>query len=364
MARRYRDLYPEVASFENLWYAYKAAAKGKRATREVVRFEYHVEERLLELERGLADRSYSPGAYRSFYIRDPKRRLISAAPFRDRVVHHALCQVTEPLFERTFIGDSYANRNGKGTHAALDRAQGLARSYRYCLQCDVRQYFPSIDHEILFSLLARKLDDPDLLWLCRRILAGGEGVLAGEYTQVFFPGDDLLAAARPRGLPIGNLTSQLWANLYLNELDQYVKRVLHCPAYVRYVDDFLLFADDKATLWAWKAAIRERLAALRLTLHEASSTVYPVATGIPFLGFRLYPERRLIKRRNANLFARRLRRGARACERGELDIGDLWTRVLGWEAHAAHGHTRGLRAALLGRTCIGPRQGAAASSAP
>ena len=150
------------------------------------------------------------------------------------------------------------------------------------------------------------------MWLVDRILAGGAGVLANEYEMVYFPGDDLFAVKRPRGLPIGNLTSQFWANVYLNELDQFVKRQLRCPAYLRYVDDFLLFADDKRQLWEWKDAIRERLAGLRLTLHERESTVYPVTGGIPFLGFRVYPDHRRLKRRNGVAFARRLRRLASA----------------------------------------------------
>jgi retron-type reverse transcriptase len=352
MPKRYRDLYRRIATFETLWHAYKAAARGKRLGQEVARFEFHVEERLLELERQLLAGRYRPGGYRSFYIRDPKRRLISAAPFRDRVVHHALVRVTQPLFERAFIGDSYANREGKGTHAALDRAQHFARRYRYVLQCDVREFFPSIDHAILKDLLARKLACPDTLRLCGLILDGGAGLLDGEYTPVFFPGDDLLAAARPRGLPIGNLTSQFWANVYLNELDQCVKRELGCAAYLRYVDDFLLFADDKPRLWAWKEAIRERLAALRLTLHERSSTVYPVANGIPFLGFRLYPDRRRLKRRNAVMAGRRLRRAARAHARGECRMFGVWQTYLGWEAHAAHGNSGGLRVRMLAQTAV------------
>ena len=345
--KRYRNLYPEIASFINLWHAFNSAAKGKRIKDQVVRFEFHVEERLLELEHQLRAKTYRPGAYRSFFIRDPKLRLISAAPFRDRVVHHALYRVVEPIFERTFIGDSYANRLGKGTHAALDRAQQFARRYRYVLQCDVREFFPSIDHRIMRGILARKLADDDVLWLCDRIIDGGAGVLDGQYTQVFFPGDDLLAAARPRGLPIGNLTSQFWANVYLNELDQFIKRELRCGAYLRYVDDWLLFADDKATLWSWKEATRERLAGLRLSLHEASSTVYPVGNGIGFLGFRLYPDHRRLRRRNGVMFQRRLRRVVRVRRRGECGMGPIWDCVRGWESHANHGDTAALQAAML-----------------
>ncbi len=313
----------------------------------VADFEFDLERNLFDLQAELLDGSYRPGAYRSFYIRDPKRRLISAAPFRDRVVHHALCNVIGPLFERTFIGDSYANRVGKGTHAALDRCQSFARRYRYVLQCDIEQFFPSIDLTILREMLARKLADDATMALVDRILEGGAPVLTGEYAMHWFPGDDLFAVNRPRGLPIGNLTSQFWANVYLNALDQYVKRELRCAAYLRYVDDFLLFSNSKRELWAWKDAVRAKLANLRLTLHERESTVYPVTNGIPFLGFRVYPTHRRLKRRNGVLFARRYRRMRRAVACGELRLADVRTRVRGWIAHAAHGNTWRLRRALL-----------------
>jgi RNA-directed DNA polymerase len=348
VARSYDHLYPSLTSFENLYYAYRKAAKGKRGQPAVATFEFYLERDLCELQDDLEAQTYRPGPYCSFYIRDPKRRLISAAPFRDRVVHHALCNVIEPAFERTFIGDSYANRAGKGTHRALDRAQAWAARHRYVLQCDVEQFFPSVDHAILRAILARKLADGQVMWLAGRILDSGAGVLRDEYEMVYFSGDDLLAAGRPRGLPIGNLTSQFWANVYLNELDQYVKRTLHCPAYLRYVDDFLLFGDDKNQLWDWKEAIRERLAALRLTMHERESTVYPVKDGIPFLGFRVYGDHRRLKRRNGVAFARRLRGWRRQMARGELAPAEITPRVRGWAAHAAHGDTWRLRGSLLG----------------
>jgi retron-type reverse transcriptase len=347
MATQYRDLFTQLVCFDNLWLAYRKAAAGKRRRAPVAEFERKLEDNLLSLQDRLLDRSYRPGPYCSFHIRDPKHRLVSAAPFVDRVVHHALCNVIEPLFERTFVGDSFANRVGKGTHAALDRAQQHARRWPYVLQCDLRQFFPSIDHAVLRAILARKIADADVLWLIDVILDNGADVLRDEYTQVFFPGDDLLATMRPRGLPIGNLTSQFWANVYLNELDQCVKRELRCPAYVRYVDDFLLFANDKRTLWSWKDAVRDTLNRLRVTLHERSSTVFPTATGIPFLGFRVYPDHRRLKRRNGVAFARRLRRNRDAVARGDISCDQLRTSVQAWIAHAAHGDTWGLRRALL-----------------
>jgi RNA-directed DNA polymerase len=341
------NLYASLTSFQNLYRAYRKAARGKRGQPAVAAFEFDLEGQLFQLQSDLQTRAYQPGPYRSFHIRETKRRLVSAAPFRDRVVHHALCNVIEPLFERTFIADSYANRVGRGTHRALDRAQAFARHYPFVLQCDLEQFFPSVDHAVLHAVLARKIADPGVLWLAKRILASGERVLESEYTLTYFPGDDLFAANRPRGLPIGNLTSQFWANVYLNELDQFVKRKLKCRGYLRYVDDFLLFSEQKRQLWSWKTAISDFLASLRLTLHKRESTVYPVKNGIPFLGFRLYPSHRRLKRRNGVAFARRLPQWYAALARGEMTLEELQSRVRGWISHAKHGNTWGLRQALL-----------------
>jgi len=206
-------MYAELCSRDNLLLAYAKASRGKRGQPGVAAFERRLEDHVLDLQQALLAQTYQPGRYHSFYIHDPKHRLISAAPFRDRVVHHALCNLIEPIFERGFIADSFANRVGKGTHRALDRCQQFARRYRYVLQCDLKQYFPSIDHALLSAALARKTSDPQVMWLVGQILASGAGVLSEAYDMVYFSGDDLLAFHRPRGLPIGNLTSQFWANV-------------------------------------------------------------------------------------------------------------------------------------------------------
>lgn len=347
MARRAYDLFSQVHDFANLIQAEKTAARGKRGRPDVATFEYHLEENLLTLRDELRAKTYHPGPYRRYTIREPKERVISAAPYRDRVVHHALCRVIEPYFERRFIGDSYASRVGKGTHKALDRCTQFARRYPYVLRCDIVQFFPAIDHAILRRELACVIGDSDALWLCDRILAGGANELGGQYTPVRFAGDSDEDLIRPRGLPIGNQTSQFWGNVYLNALDQFVKRTLRCAGYVRYVDDFLLFGDDKATLHHWKREIIAFLAILRLTLHEVESAVFPVTTGIPFLGFRVYPDHRLLRRRNAVAFARRYRALRSAYTAGELSFDRLTASVQGWVAHVAHADTWGLRTALL-----------------
>ena len=155
--KTYKNIYPKICAYENLYESWRRAARGKRRSPEVAAFEYHLIDNLLQLEEELRDQTYRPGPYRHFYIYQPKRRRISAAPFRDRIVHHALVGQIEPIFEARFCRDSYACRRGKGTHAALDRCQGFARRYLYVLQCDLVQFFPSIDHAILRDILFRQI---------------------------------------------------------------------------------------------------------------------------------------------------------------------------------------------------------------
>jgi retron-type reverse transcriptase len=341
----------QLHSFDNLLLAYRKASQGKRGHADVAEFEYKLEDNLLQLGRELQDQSYQPGEYHSFYIHDPKKRLISAAPFRDRVVHHALCNLIEPVFEQSFIEHSYANRVGKGTHKAIDQAQKYARRFKYVLTCDVRQFFPSIDHAILTSIFQTQTSEvfktSEVFLLIQKILHSGINVLREEYDMVYFAGDTLLAANRPRGLPIGNLTSQFWANCYLNPFDHFVKRNLRCQGYLRYVDDFLLFSNDKAELHQWREAIIRRLAKYRLTLHESKCQPRPVAEGIPFLGFVIFPEHRRLKQQRGIAFQRKLK-NLWALRRAEkITFQQLNASVQGWINHVRFANTWRLRGATL-----------------
>jgi retron-type reverse transcriptase len=253
----------------------------------------------------------------------------------------------EPIFERRFIHDSYACRAGKGTHRAADRAQAFTRANRYVLKCDIKQFFPSIDHAILRGALSHVIADGDVMWLIDQILASGDGILDSEYTMQWFPGDTLLARLRGRGLPIGNLTSQFWANVYLNELDQFVKRELRCRHYLRYADDFLLFHDDKAQLHAWRQHLIAFLAGLRLKLHERKSTVALTRDGVDFVGYRIFPDHRRLRKDNVHAFARRLRGMRDAYHRGEMTLDEVQQSVQSWVAHAAHADTYRLRERLF-----------------
>jgi hypothetical protein len=274
-------------------------------------------------------------------IHDPKQRKISAAPFPDRVVHHALCNVIEPIFERQFIPDSYANRKHKGTRRAVNRLQAFARRYRYVLRVDIVKHFPSIDHSVLLDVLAETIEDDAARWLVERIIRSGEGVLDDEYEIVYFPGDDLFAACRPRGLPIGNLTSQFWSNVYLTPLDRFVTRDLRCSSYLRYVDDFAFFSDSKRQLYDWKRSIKDFLCVLRLIIHEAQAQVIPCEHGIPWLGFVVYPTHRRVKARNVVKFSRRLRaRWAEYCS-GKITFAEFDASVQGWINHVRYADTWG-----------------------
>ena len=338
-----------ISSWENLLQAYRKAALGKRGRQSTARFEHQLADHLLDLQNDLRTHCYRPGSYINFYIHEPKQRLISAAPFRDRVVHHALCNVIEPRFERRFIYDSYANRIGKGTHRAVDRLQYFSRRNRYVLRLDIVKHFPSLDHAVLRETLARVIKEHDVLWLVDTILNSGVGVLDGAYVMAWFPGDDLLSVLRPRGLPIGNLTSQFWSNCYLDPFDHFVKRELRCRAYLRYVDDLALFSDSKRELWRWKKAIVERLSDLRLKTHE-NAQVAPVSTGVPWLGFVVFPTHRRLKARNVRNFSRRMRKSWQSCCEGEIGLDEFSTLVQGWVNHARYADTWGLRRQLLGQS--------------
>jgi len=355
--KTYKNLYPQIHNFGNLYIAFLAARKAKRDRVAVASFEFDLEHNLIELETELRDQTYQPGGYTNFYVYEPKRRLVSAAPFPDRVLHHALCQVIQPIWEKRFIHTSFACRKGKGTHKALDQCHTYVRQYRYAFQGDIVKYFPSIDHTLLRGLLTRRIADARTLWLIDLILNSGAGILSQEYPMTYFAGDDLFAANRPRGLPIGNLTSQFWANVYLHELDQFVKHQLHCPAYLRYMDDFVLFADDKAQLQEWKAAVRDFIAAhLRLVLHPKKSLVFPVKIGVDFCGFRIYPTHRRLRRSSIRRFVRRFRHQRAAYQCGELSLEEMSISVRSWIAHAAHGDTFRLRARLFADYPLGAPQ--------
>ncbi len=259
------------------------------------------------------------------------------------MVHHALCNIIEPLFEAQFHPHSYANRVGKGTHRAIDTLQAFTRAHRYVLRADIVKHFPSIDHALLFDILADTVRDEHTRWLIQQIISSGADVLRDEYEMVYFEGDDLPAANRERGLPIGNLTSQFWSNVYLNPFDWFITQELGCRAYLRYVDDFALFSDSKRQLYEWKQALMDFLATLRLTIHEPQAQVIPTKDGIPWLGFVVHPTHRRLKSRNVVRFTRRFEHNIDLYEQGKITFAELDASVQGWINHVRYADTWGLR---------------------
>jgi len=229
-------MYARFCDEENIYNAYLKARNGRRYKDEILRFSYNIEKNLQNIVYELRNNKYKHGLYYEFVVNDSKKRIIRAAPFKDRIIHHALCNIIEPIFEKSFIFDSYACRLGKGLHKAIKRFKQFLRIIKlknnlkdynniYVLKCDIVQYFNSVNKNILFELIKRKIKDENILAIILIILNSYE-----------------------KGLPIGNLTSQLFANIYLHELDFYIKNELKCKYYIRYMDDFIIFDFDKKKL--------------------------------------------------------------------------------------------------------------------
>lgn len=330
--RRYGNLWSSLVSWPNLLRAARKAQRGKRDKGAVQRFNFGQETELLRLQDELEAGTYQPGAFRSHWITRPKPRMISAAPYRDRVVHHALMNIFEPILERHFHPDSYACRAGKGTHAAVRRLQVLMRRNRYAVHCDIRKYFPSIDHEVLKATFRRLLKDRRVLWLMDLIVDSSN---PQEPVLDWFPGDDLFSPSeRPRGLPIGNLTSQWFANWMVNDVDHFLTSGLGVGGYVRYCDDMILLDDDRRRLRLAVDALRQQLAALRFRLHEERMHVRPVRAGLAFVGYRVWPAFCLVRKENVRAFRKRLRFLKAQYARGAVGPDDVHRRLAGWIGHA------------------------------
>jgi RNA-directed DNA polymerase len=310
--KRVGDLFDQVIAFENLLASFRAAAKGKRDRPEAIHYRHALEPNIFRLRDRLAAGDYAFGPYRRFRLFDPKPREIVAAPFEDRIAHHALCNVLVPVFEPTFIRDTYACIEGRGTHAAVLRLQGFMRSpgATHALQCDVRKYFQSVDHRVLKGLVRRKVKDARVLDLVDRVID------SAPTSPARGPG---------KGLPIGNLTSQLFANVYLDPLDHFVKEGLRVKRYVRYVDDFVALGSGREDLLRVRgeiaAFLRERLL---LAPHPDKCHVFPARRGITFLGYRVFANRIRVKTATLVRMRRREHEARRAYWDGEIAREDYW----------------------------------------
>lgn len=317
----------EFVSFENLWKAWRKARRGKRKKDGCLLFEAHLEEEILHIQEQLIAGSFSFAPYRTFTVYEPVERLIAAAPFKDRVVHHAIMNVLEPLLEASMIEHSYACRKNKGTHKALATAQQFLKPSTWVLKLDIRKYFFSIDQEILLRKLGDILPSHRMLELITVLLKTYE---SGQQYYFPLPGDDLFSATRTRGLPIGNLTSQWLANFYLSAFDHFVCRDLDASGYVRYMDDMIVYGSSKEEVTTWKAQIIQQLAKDRLTVHPKKTQIFPVKNGVKFLGHHLWRCRRRVLRPNLKRFKKRMKRRTHEWENAWIDRSAIAQGLNGW----------------------------------
>lgn len=323
--KTYKNLFEQISDFHHLYHSFTEARRGKRCCPEVQSFEYCLEEMLFEIIEELNEEQYKWSEYRSFWISDPKQRLIHAAPFRDRVVHHAIHHVLEPIFESSMIYDNYACRKGKGTLAAVQRYDAFVRKIKgsgYVLKCDIHKYFASIDHEILKFLLRRKIGDQKLLRLLDSLIDSHQDCGA-------------------KGIPIGNLTSQLFANIYLSPLDHFIKEQLRQRYYIRYMDDFVILLEEKKEAWMILEEIRNFLSdQLRLQMNPKRVSVSPIEKGIDFLGYVIFTGGyKRIRQRNVVNFRRRLESLKVDFTQGAVSYEHVRASIASWVGLAKHANS-------------------------
>ena len=341
LMKTYKHLFERMWSHENLLEAVRKAKKGKSKKSYVIEFEANLENELLKLQQELSSKTYLPSPLTTFIVRDPKTRKISASHFRDRVVHHALCNIISPIFESRFIHDTYANRKGKGTLAALKRFDLFLRKVTrngadvrgkenrivgYALKIDIKHYFENVDHQILLSILRRRICDEGVIDLIKTILANHKTGTPGK------------------GMPLGNLTSQFFANVYLGELDNFVKHELKAKYYLRYVDDFVILGRDGRELEGIGNRVNSFLIdSLKIEMHPEKSRVIPLRNGVTFLGFRIFHRYRLLKRSNQKRIEKRILKFQDKLTKGEITTDRIRNSMAGWSGYAKMANTHRLR---------------------
>jgi len=321
--KRVQNLYQQIYDFEMLYRAYCNAKHGKRYRDEVLRFTANLEENLITLQNELIHKTYEIGRYREFYVHDPKKRLIMALPFRDRVIQWATYYVLNPIFAKTYISDSYGCIRNMGNHKAIDTLKYWLRKVNkgpkkcYFLKLDISKYYYRVDHAILLDILRRKIDDSDTLWLLEKIINSEDKAFG---LPLGFSAHETNERLYDKGMPIGNLTSQMFANIYLNELDQYAKRELRIKYYMRYMDDIVILSDDKKTLHCWRQDIEIFLnEQLRLNLNN-KTCIRPITLGIDFLGYKVWPTHIKLRKSSARKMKRRLKVIQKLYACGEMDF--------------------------------------------
>ena len=345
--KRIKNIYARICDFENIYEAYLEARKNKRYRYEVLRFSANLSENLISIQDALYEKTYKIGNYRQFVVSEPKKRLIMALQFRDRVVQWAIYRQLNPLLDRQFIEDSFACRAGKGTHKAIDRLQYWLRKIDrtckrwYCLKLDISKYFYRVDHAVLMQILERKIGDKNLLWLLERII-NSDCAFGLSLDANIADGADI-KRLMDVGMPIGNLTSQMFANLYLNELDQYVKHELRQHYYIRYMDDIIVLSDDKRELHEIKDKIARYLdEKLRLMLNRKTS-IRPVCLGIEFVGFRVWATHRKLRKSSSKKLKRGLKYIKTQYAKGRKNLAQITPNIMSYFGILRHFNSYGLR---------------------
>lgn len=334
--KRFTNLYEKIYDFENLYQAWEAARKGKRYRDEVMGFSSNLESNLINLQNHLIHGTYTVGRYRQFYVHEPKKRLIMALPFIDRVLQWAVYRQLFPLFNKQFIADSYACRPNKGTHKAVDRLQYWLRQTErkperfYYLKLDIAKYFYRVDHEILVKMLERKINDKRLIDLLALIINSEEtsfGLPVGIDPDLCDPADRLFDV----GMPIGNLTSQLFANLYLHELDLFAKHEMGLHYYIRYMDDIIILHHDKKHLATVKDEIEAFLCdSLRLQLNKKTA-IRPCSMGIEFVGYKVWATHKKLKKKSAIKVRRGVKYAKQARDSGKITQESFLRRIASYK---------------------------------
>lgn len=331
------NIFEHIISLETLFAAWEAFEHDKRYKRDVLRFEWDVESELFKLHRDLKSKTYRHGPYESFYIHDPKQRHIHKASVRDRVLHHAVFKVLNPVFEPIFIPNSFSCRIGKGTHKGVEAVSAMIRQVSrnntrpcFALKCDVQKFFFRIDQRTLLTILKRKLQDPGVEWLLEEIIDSFSSNEAGG-----------------KGLPIGNLTSQLFANVYMNEFDQFVKHELKVKYYARYTDDLIVLSSDRDYLTGLINPIQNFLAErLALNLHPKKTVIRKLHQGIDFLGYTIFPYHRLVRTKTKQRMFRKLQRRVELYRLGAVDEEKLSQSLQSYRGVLSHANSYNLQERL------------------